>query len=230
MTKTLPLLRKLEGVSYNLLPNIDDDRFSEVMAGAMTEKEKKAQEQYKKAKEKHYADLAKKKRLGFIAQDVKEIFPELVEQDSAGYLSLDYLGIIPILVEAVKEQQEIIDEMQERVVTIENDCCNKNGTTKSGATTNTEPGANPDEAKLFQNSPNPFNNQTTIRFEIPQTVQSSQLHICNMTGKLLKTININQRGTGQEIISANEFNAGMYLYSLVNDGNIVDTKQMMLTN
>jgi len=50
-----------------------------------------------------------------------------------------------------------------------------------------------------------------------------------MTGTLLKTITINQRGTGQEIISANEFNAGMYLYSLVTDGKIVDTKQMLLT-
>jgi hypothetical protein len=50
-----------------------------------------------------------------------------------------------------------------------------------------------------------------------------------MTGTLLKTININKTGTGQETIQANEFNAGMYLYSLVCDGKIVDTKQMMLT-
>ena len=50
-----------------------------------------------------------------------------------------------------------------------------------------------------------------------------------MTGTLLKTITVSQRETGQEIISANEFIAGMYLYSLVNDGSIIDTKQMLLT-
>ena len=50
-----------------------------------------------------------------------------------------------------------------------------------------------------------------------------------MTGKLLKTITISQRETGHKIISANEFTAGMYLYSLVTDGSIIDTKQMLLT-
>jgi len=50
-----------------------------------------------------------------------------------------------------------------------------------------------------------------------------------MTEILLKTISINQRGAGQVTINANEFAAGMYLYSLVCDGKIVDTKQMMLT-
>ena len=50
-----------------------------------------------------------------------------------------------------------------------------------------------------------------------------------MTGTLLRTITINQGGEGSEIISANEFTAGMYLYSLVCDGRIIDTKQMMLT-
>jgi hypothetical protein len=50
-----------------------------------------------------------------------------------------------------------------------------------------------------------------------------------MTGTLLKTITIRQRDSGNELINANEFVARMYLYSLVCDGKIVDTKQMMLT-
>lgn len=55
------------------------------------------------------------------------------------------------------------------------------------------------------------------------------LFICNMTGILLKTITASQRGAGNELINVNEFAAGMYLYSLVCDGKIVDTKQMLLT-
>ncbi len=50
-----------------------------------------------------------------------------------------------------------------------------------------------------------------------------------MTGTLLKTITINQRGVGNITINANELVAGMYLYSLVCDGKTVDTKQMLLT-
>ncbi len=168
------------------------------------------------------------KNFGFIAQDFQKIYPELVYKDSLGYLSIDYVSMIPVLVEALKEQQGIIENLSAQVESIENDCCNNN--LKSGSVDSNN-GLNADEsqAKLYQNTPNPFNNQTTIRFEIPQTVQNAQLHICNMVGTLLKTIAINQRGTGQEIITANEFNAGMYLYSLVNDGKIIDTKQMLLT-
>ena len=45
---------------------------------------------------------------GFLAQDLKELFPELVFEDAQGYLSVDYPGLIPILVEAIKMQNEQI--------------------------------------------------------------------------------------------------------------------------
>jgi hypothetical protein len=224
------LLKQLNGVSYNLAANTEEDeKFSGAKGESLSEKEQNSIMEYEKSKEKYNAYLANKKRLGFVAQDVQKVFPELVEQDSAGYLSLDYLGLIPVLVEAIKEQQEIIDKLQGRIETIENDCCNTDNNLKSGSIANNNANNDLSEAKLFQNIPNPFNTQTTIKFEIPETVQSAQLHICNMTGTLLKTIVLNQRGDGNIIISANEFGAGMYLYSLVCDARIVDTKQMLLT-
>ena len=42
-------------------------------------------------------------RYGFIAQDVEKSFPHLVQRDVSGQLSVDYLGVIPLLVEALKE-------------------------------------------------------------------------------------------------------------------------------
>jgi hypothetical protein len=54
-------------------------------------------------------------KIGFIAQDVKDIFPELVSEDEDGYLSLSYVGLIPVMVEAIKEQQEIIKELSDKV-------------------------------------------------------------------------------------------------------------------
>jgi len=50
-------------------------------------------------------------RLGFLAQDVQKLFPELVETDKDGYLYIDYVGLIPILVESIKEQQQQIDDL-----------------------------------------------------------------------------------------------------------------------
>jgi hypothetical protein len=46
-----------------------------------------------------------RRQIGFIAQEVKEVLPEVVSQDGEGYYSIGYSRIIPVLVEAIKEQQ-----------------------------------------------------------------------------------------------------------------------------
>lgn len=52
---------------------------------------------------------------GLIAQDVQRVLPEAVSQDERGYLSLDYNAVIALLVNAVKDQQEMIDILAEQV-------------------------------------------------------------------------------------------------------------------
>jgi hypothetical protein len=51
---------------------------------------------------------------GFIAQEVQELFPNLVKQDESGMLSVNYSGLIPELIEAIKSQQKQIDELKKR--------------------------------------------------------------------------------------------------------------------
>lgn len=60
-----------------------------------------------------------RKHYGFLAQDVKKVYPELVYEDNEGYLAVDYQGFIPILYETVKEQQALIDELQKRLDILE---------------------------------------------------------------------------------------------------------------
>ncbi|HEX4646923.1 MAG TPA: tail fiber domain-containing protein, partial [Verrucomicrobiae bacterium] len=50
------------------------------------------------------------RQLGFIAQEIKAVLPEVVSQDSEGYYSVDYGKLAPLLVEAIKEQQLRLDE------------------------------------------------------------------------------------------------------------------------
>ena len=58
----------------------------------------------------------RKNKLGFIAQELETVFPELVHyNEESGLKSVDYIGVIPVLVEAVKEQQAIIDSLKEKV-------------------------------------------------------------------------------------------------------------------
>ncbi|MDO9185145.1 MAG: tail fiber domain-containing protein [Bacteroidia bacterium] len=54
------------------------------------------------------------KQIGFIAQDLEKIYPEVVFTDKDGYKSVDYSRLTPILVEAIKEQQKTIEAMQKQ--------------------------------------------------------------------------------------------------------------------
>jgi hypothetical protein len=51
-------------------------------------------------------------QIGFIAQEIEKVYPQLVLTDKDGYKSIDYSKLTPILVEAIKEQQKIIEELQ----------------------------------------------------------------------------------------------------------------------
>ena len=52
------------------------------------------------------------RQVGFIAQEVEKIFPELVQTDNDGYKSVMYANAVPILVEAIKAQQKQIDDLK----------------------------------------------------------------------------------------------------------------------
>ena len=72
-----------------------------------------------KIKEYPNMNFSNKLQIGFIAQDVEKIFPEMVFTDDAGYKSIDYSRLTPVLVETIKDQQKQINELFKRVETLE---------------------------------------------------------------------------------------------------------------
>ena len=56
-----------------------------------------------------------KNDIGFIAQDVKEVLPELVRENEDGQMSLRDKGIVPVLVEAIKELKAEIEELKKQI-------------------------------------------------------------------------------------------------------------------
>jgi hypothetical protein len=51
-------------------------------------------------------------QLGFVAQEIKDVLPEVISQDARGYYSIAYSKVIPVLVEAIKEQQKEMEIQQ----------------------------------------------------------------------------------------------------------------------
>lgn len=54
------------------------------------------------------------KQIGFIAQELEKVLPEMVHTDENGFKTVDYAKATPVLVEAMKEQQHQIDMLKEQ--------------------------------------------------------------------------------------------------------------------
>lgn len=199
-----------------------------------------------------YISLAKGKQFGFISQEVEQIFPNLVHTDVHTYevtkekgevtteeveiKGLDYISFVPLLTKAIQEQQTQIEDLKasnetlkatnealmDRLARIEallTDAPNESRTERIVVT----------DAKLAQNAPNPFSENTMISYSIPNNVKNALLQITDANGSILKTIEIESRGNGQVELQANTLSAGHYSYSLILDGKVLETKQMLLT-
>lgn len=184
-------------------------------------------------------------RIGLIAQEVEQIVPEVVKTMPDSTKAIAYTDLIALLIEGIKEQQIQIETLQNLVYSQEQDlikikddvenCCSSNEedtNLKSGSIDNkdnTGESNNYETAKLYENIPNPFSQNTTIKYEIPTSTISAQIIIHNMEGIELKSFPISTKGAGYITINGTELQAGMYLYTLLINNQIVDTKRMLLT-
>jgi len=58
-------------------------------------------------------------QLGFIAQEVEAVIPQVVRTDNEGYKAVDYAKITALLTQAIKEQQDIIDAQKAKIASHE---------------------------------------------------------------------------------------------------------------
>lgn len=161
-------------------------------------------------------------QMGLLAQEVKEVFPQLVNEDSKGYLAVNYQGMIPVLLEAVKEQQKQIDELKALVKD------GNSANTESARTIGSIELSDAPSVILEQNVPNPFAEQTVINYSLNEGVQKAQILFYNADGKLINSSDLKSTpGKGQLNVFANDLSNGVYSYTLVVDGKIIETKRMI---
>jgi hypothetical protein len=63
----------------------------------------------------YMTDKYTRDKIGLSAEEVQLVYPELVKQGDDGYLRMQYTGLIPVLVEAIKEQNAEIELLKEQV-------------------------------------------------------------------------------------------------------------------
>jgi len=134
----------------------------------------------------------------------------------------------------VKQLKAKVDELYtlaERMAALENNlqsCCLQHHSSDSHET-GTADIFNADQPQLQQNFPNPFNEQTEIQYYLSTNVSTAHLHITDLTGKTLQSFDLTTKGIGKVMLNGGQLPAGTYVYTLVIDGVVIDTKQMVLT-
>jgi trimeric autotransporter adhesin len=162
------------------------------------------------------------RQIGFIAQEIKEVFPELVMDTRDGYLAVNYTQMTPVLVEAIKEQQAQIEELKAMIKTLMgNPDVNKSVGMQAISL------SDKNSIVLNQNVPNPFAESTVITYNIPAAFSRAQILFSTNGGVVIKTVDITAEGPGSLTVFANDLSNGMYTYSLVVDGKIMDSKKMI---
>jgi len=87
----------------------------------------------------------------------------------------------------------------------------------------------PTNSQLKQNYPNPFNPTTSIKFKV-QSLKNVKLNVYDITGKEIAEL-VNEKLSAGEYeyqFNGNNLSSGIYFYSLFINGDLIDTKRMML--
>lgn len=84
--------------------------------------------------------------------------------------------------------------------------------------------------ELYQNFPNPYSGETEIGVSLVHSVRVARVTVNDLSGRVLKNMEVPERGKTHVKVRGSDLNAGMYFYSLIVDGKVVDVKRMVLTN
>lgn len=162
-----------------------------------------------------------KSEYGFIAQDLKELFPELVEEDGDGMLAINYTGLIPVLLEAIKDLQDKVEKLEQTTPFVDD-----LATRASGYTANEEVAGNIEY--LSQNVPNPVDGSTVIRYSLPEGATQASIVIYSITGSVVKIIPINAGAkSGSITLYASDLAKGINVYNLTANGVVLGSKRMI---
>lgn len=164
---------------------------------------------------------------GFVAQEVEALVKKSgyvfhgVEspQNDKDHYSIRYAEFVVPLVKAVQELHAVVNSQMSEIAELKQRL-QPNELTK---------GENTSAVELHQNNPNPFTRDTEIKMSLPESAGQASIIIYNLEGRELKNYRVQERGNASVKIAGSDLHAGMYLYTLIVDGKVVDTKRMILT-
>jgi hypothetical protein len=231
LSNPLSLLNMVNGVSYNYsLVEIQKNRRqngyksfesvnesskgSQISVNAESSSKDSEYQKVQAEIDRREAQEAARTRIGFLAQDIQKVLPELVQTDDKGVMSIDYIGFIPLIVESIKEMQGTIEEQSQQIETLQNMIGGTKADLRSGVSneeTNTL-----GEAKLYNAA------DASVSYVLPVNYSIAHLQVYDITGRLLKKIKLGN-STNRVDLDSSEIGYGTFFYTLIIDGQKRDT-------
>ena len=157
------------------------------------------------------------------ANQLKQFYPELVYEDQEGNYSINYIEMVPLLVQSIKELSAKVETLEQQLGVQKQTKKVKSETT--GIENNV---SDIDMVRMDQNKPNPFSESTVIGLNIPDKTQKANIFIYDLSGKQIQNVPVAERGETNITVYASDLGAGMYIYTLVVDGKVVVTRRMIV--
>lgn len=227
--KGLDFIKLLRPVVYNF----DTKKFQEFLTKNMPDSLRKIYMQN------DFAASTAIRQSGFIAQEVEKTAKEIgynfngvhsPENENDNY-SISYSQFVVPLVKGMQEQQQMIEAQQKQINELT--ALIKHSTDNVSETSKTIGSVTLNDAQVIvleQNVPNPFAEQTSIAYKLNEGVQKAQILFYNADGKLINSSELKTNaGKGQLNVFASDLSNGVYTFTLVVDGKVIESKRMIKT-
>lgn len=150
-----------------------------------------------------------------MAQEVKEVYPELVHESEEKGMGVNYTGMIPLLIRAVQDQKQTIESLQEELTEL-----------KSKITENGELAELLDlEGDKMTIFPNPSSRIANITLKGTNRGNVS-LEVINLNGEVVQRIANNDSKSAE--INTSEMRKGVYFVRYIRDGKVLETKRLLI--
>jgi trimeric autotransporter adhesin len=190
-------------------------------------------------------DVEKIVQSGFIAQQVDSAAQACGynfnginrPKTSNGLYSLGYTDFVVPLVKAVQELSTENDSLRSALKSMQlclDQICTATGDNNFPGNISTsvaEQNITLNSANapvLYQNTPNPFNAGAKINYYLPEGTTGASIVFYDNRGGIIKAIQISQTGNGTLDITPDNLSNGIYSYSLIVNGNVLETKRMVV--
>jgi hypothetical protein len=191
------------------------------------------------------ASLDNGRHLGFLAQELEKVLPEAVIKFEEGRYAVDYNSIIPVLTEAVKELNAKVEkqnnavleneELKAKIAVMEEKFALLEKTItqlcESGCAglKKSEEGKTSEVDVLYQSIPNPTDKDALVNYFLTKEDAKAKIVLFTQEGKDMESHNLEpKKGNGSIKLSLDGLSNGTYLYSLIVEGKVIDTKRLQI--